>query len=59
MRKPARHIDDDNAEAEALEAAVAQARADRRGVSHDEMRAWLLRVAEGDFDAAPPEARSL
>ena len=59
MPNLARQIDDESAEAEALEAAVAEARADRRGVAHEDMRAWLLKIAEGDFDTEPPEARPL
>jgi DNA-binding IclR family transcriptional regulator len=52
-------IDDSSADAEALAAAVAEARADPHGVSHEEVRAWLLRVAAGDFDAPPPKVRPL
>ena len=47
--------DDDAAEAEALAAAVTEARADPRIIPHDAMQAWLLRLAAGDFTAAPPE----
>ena len=50
--------DDDVAEAEALAAAVAEARADPRTIPHDAMQAWLLRLAAGDFTAAPPEPQS-
>jgi len=50
-------IDDDDAEVAALADAVAKARSHRRGVSHEEMSAWLLRVAAGEFDAPPPVAR--
>ncbi len=49
--------DEDAAEAEALRAAVAEALADRRSVPHAEMRAWLLRIANGEFDAPPPVPR--
>jgi hypothetical protein len=49
-------IDDDGAELTALAAAVAEARAHRRGVPHEEMKAWLLRIAAGEFDAPPPLA---
>lgn len=52
-------IDDDMAEAHALAAAVAEARADPRGVPHEEMRAWLLKITSGDFTAEPPEPRLL
>jgi len=51
--------DDDAAEAAALAEAVAEARADLRGVPHEEMRAWLLRIEAGEFDAPPPEPRRL
>lgn len=51
--------DEDISERAALTAAVAAARADRRGVSHAEMRAWLLEIAAGNFDAKPPELRTL
>jgi hypothetical protein len=49
--------DDSAAEAEALGNAVARARADGASVPHTEVRAWLLRVAAGDTDAAPPVPR--
>jgi hypothetical protein len=52
-------MDDTEAEAAALAAAVDAARKGQGGVPHDEMRAWLLRVAAGDLDAAPPADRSL
>lgn len=52
-------IDDEAAETAALAAAVAASRADRRAVPHDEMRAWLLEIAAGNFDAPPPEPRLL
>ena len=52
-------IDDDAAEIAALEAAVAEARADPREVPHEEMREWLLKIAAGEFDATPPEPRIL
>jgi len=50
---------DDEAETAALFAAVEEARADRREVPHEEMRAWLLEIAAGNFDAPPPEPRLL
>ncbi|MBC7952797.1 MAG: hypothetical protein H7Z12_13390 [Rhodospirillaceae bacterium] len=62
MSEPARSLpdmDDTAAETEALVAAVAEARSDPRAVPHAEVRAWLLEVAAGDFDATPPEARRL
>jgi hypothetical protein len=43
------------AESVALAAAVADARADSRVISHEDMQAWLLRLAVGEFDAIPPE----
>jgi hypothetical protein len=52
-------IGDDEAELAALSVAVAKARANRRGVSQDEMKAWLLRIADGEFDAPPPIVRDL
>ena len=52
-------LDDDAAELAALATAVAKARAHRRGVTQEEMKAWLLRVAAGETDAPPPVARDL
>ena len=60
MSDPARplpDLDDDEAETAALAEAVAEARADRRAVPHAEMRAWLLEIVAGNFDAPPPEFR--
>lgn len=37
-----------------LEAAVAKARADRRYAPHEEVRAWLLELANGNFSAPRP-----
>ena len=51
--------DDETAELAALEAAVAKAQADPRRIPHEEVRAWLLRLAEDDFDAPRPTARLL
>ena len=48
-------LDEDEAETQALAAAVAEADADPRTVSHERVRAWLLRLANGEFDAPPPE----
>ena len=48
--------DEDAAELQALAAAVAEARADRRGVPHEIVREWLMRIANGEFDVPPPEA---
>ncbi len=50
-------IEDDRLEDEALAAAIAASDADPRSVPHAEVRQWLLRVASGEFDAVPPEAR--
>jgi len=49
--------DDVEAEAHALAAAIAESDADPRTVPHEEVRAWLLRIAEGDFEVPPPEPR--
>jgi hypothetical protein len=51
--------DDEAAELAALAKAVEEARADPRGIPHAEMRAWLLEIAAGNFDAPPPEPRLL
>jgi len=53
------HSADPETEAERLllEAAVAKARADRRYVPHEEMRAWLLELAQGNFSAPRPVLR--
>lgn len=62
MTEPARPMpdsDDDQAELAALAAAVGEARADPRAIPHEEMQAWLLRLAAGEFDAPPPEPRIL
>jgi len=48
---------DGDAEAEALGRAVAEARADPREVPRSEVRAWLMQIAAGNFDAAPPVPR--
>ena len=44
-------------ETRALAAAVAKSDADPRTVPHEEVRAWLLQLANGEFDAPPPEPR--
>jgi hypothetical protein len=56
MTTPAPLIEDDEAEAEArsLAAAIAESDADPRTVPHEKVRAWLLRLAGGEFDAPPP-----
>jgi hypothetical protein len=59
MTNPAPPIEDDEvaAEADALAAAIAASDVDPRTVPHEEVRAWLLRIANGEFDAPPPEPR--
>lgn len=50
-------VNDEAAELAALEAAVAEAKADPRRIPHGEVRAWLLRLAGGELDAPRPAAR--
>ena len=59
MTIPAPLIEDDEdaAEAQAMAAAIAESDADPRTAPHEEVRAWLLRIANGEFDAPPPEPR--
>lgn len=58
MTEPGRTLSNlHDAEAEALAVAIAEARADNRTVTHEDMKAWLLRLAAGEFDAPPPEPR--
>lgn len=59
MIDPAPLIEDDEdaAEAQALAAAIAESDADPRSAPHEEVRAWLLRIAKGEFDAPPPKPR--
>jgi hypothetical protein len=59
MTNPTSLIEDDEdaAEAQALAAAIAESDADPRTVPHEEVRTWLLRIANGEFDAPPPEPR--
>jgi hypothetical protein len=58
MTTPVPLIEDDEAAAEARAlAAIAESDADPRTVPHEEARAWLLRLAEGEFDAPPPVPR--
>jgi hypothetical protein len=52
-------LDQNEAEAAALKAAIAKSRADPREVPHEEMREWLLKIAAGDFTAKPPTPRLL
>jgi hypothetical protein len=51
--------DDEAVELAALSVAVENARVNKRGIPHEEMRVWLLEIAAGDFDAPPPVARDL
>lgn len=57
MTHPLPIADDDEAEARALAAAIVESDADPRTVPHEEVRAWLLRLANGEFDVPPPEPR--
>ena len=59
MTSTAAPADDDEeaAEARALAAAVAQAVANPNRVPHEDVRAWLLRLSAGEFDAPPPLPR--
>lgn len=47
--------EEEEAELCALKATVAVADADPRRIPHERVRTWLLRLAEGDFDAKRPE----
>ncbi|MCF3948895.1 hypothetical protein [Acidiphilium iwatense] len=59
MSQAAHQFDPDTeAERRLLEAAVAEARADPRYVTHEDMRAWLLKLSQGEFDAPLPELRT-
>lgn len=57
MTTPAPLIEDDEAEGRALAASIAESDADPRTAPHEAVRAWLLRLAQGEFDAPPPEPR--
>jgi hypothetical protein len=59
VTNPGPLIEDDETEAEAraLAVAIAESDADPRTVPHEDVRAWLLRLAGGEFDAPPPEPR--
>jgi hypothetical protein len=57
MPDPLIRNNDAEAEVRALAAAIADSDADPRTVPHEEVRAWLLRLAEGEFGAPPPEPR--
>jgi hypothetical protein len=45
-------INEDN---EDLAEAIAESDADPRTAPHEEVRAWLLRLANGEFNVPPPE----
>ena len=51
---PAPPRDEPDPETLALAAAVAAAEADPRRVPHEAVRAWLLRLANGELEAPPP-----
>ena len=57
MTEPARHFDDEEeAERRALQAAIDTARADvaaGRVVPHEEVREWLLKLAQGENAPRP------
>lgn len=55
MTSPHPTLDEDEAEAQALAAAIAEFDADPRTVPHERVRAWLMRLTNGEFDAPPPE----
>jgi hypothetical protein len=55
MRDPTGVIEDDEAEAYALASAITDSDADPRTVPHEKVRIWLLKLANGEFDASPPE----
>jgi len=57
MVQPISMIEEEKAEALVLAAAIARSDADPRTTPHDTVRAWLLRLADGDFEAPPPEPR--
>jgi hypothetical protein len=48
-------VEADEAEAQALADAVGESDADPRDVSHERVRAWLSRLANGQFDTPPPD----
>lgn len=54
MDKPENYDDEDTTEAKALAAAIAVSDADPRTIPHEVVRVWLLRLANGEFDAPPP-----
>lgn len=49
----------DEAEMAAFKAAVEEALADPRGIPHEEVEAWIRKIAAGDFSAVPPTPRLL
>lgn len=55
MTTPASVTEDGEAEARAHAAVIAESDADPRTVPHEAVRAWLRRLAGGEFEAVPPE----
>jgi Fe-S-cluster formation regulator IscX/YfhJ len=55
--QPAITEDEAAAEARALASAIAESDADPRTVAHAEVRQWLQRLANGNFEAPPPKPR--
>ena len=55
MTNPYPTLDEDEAEAQALAAAIAESDTDPRTVPHKRVRAWLMRLANGEFDVPHPE----
>jgi hypothetical protein len=49
--------EDDEAETRALASAITQSDADPHSVPYKKVRAWLPKLAAGEFDAPPPEPR--
>jgi hypothetical protein len=59
MTNPASLIEheEDTAEAQALAAAIAESDVDPRTAPREEVLTWLPHIANGEFDARPPEPR--
>lgn len=49
--------DENQAETRLLAAAVAAAEANPARIPHEDVRAWLLRLANGEFSAPKPQPR--
>jgi hypothetical protein len=56
MHNPPPLTEDDEAEGQALAAAIAASDADPRTAPHEAVRAWLLKLAKGEIGAPPPKA---